>query len=348
MSAQWSFTLNMKNLWNRDEGAFPLNPDVETALANPYHLDQNAIGEMIDNSLNSSLAIRHTGSKMDFSSLTAYQSNYRYYANPVDGDFSPLDIISIINNYGKPWNKVSAWTEELRLSSAAASVSPWKWAAGSYLFLQKAPNKQGTHFGQYASLIGSPDSNYTIINTTQIKNQGLAFYGQLSYSLSKDWNITGGLRYDYQQSNAEVSGMYVPDGSPSGFFTQPDTSGKTTYHAWSPMLSVSYHPGDHAHLYISYNRGYRTGGLTQLSSDPSQPPLYPYQPEYSNNYELGLKTNYLENRFHANFSIFYNTVQDIQVPTLILPDAITVIKNAGGLKSSGVEGRDAGYFTARS
>ena len=140
---------------------------------------------MVDNSLNASLQIRHTGAKMDFSSLTAYQSNYRYYKTPVDGDFSPLDIISIVNNYGKPWNKVDAWTEELRLSSPTASVSPLKWAVGSYLFLQKAPNKQGVHFGADASLAGSPDSNYTIINTTQIKNKGLAFYGQLEYALSK-------------------------------------------------------------------------------------------------------------------------------------------------------------------
>ena len=337
LDATWSFTLNMKNLWNRDDGAFPLNPSVASAFTNPYHLDQNAIGEMIDNSLNSSLSIRHTGAKMDFSSLTAYQSNYRFYNTPIDGDFSPLDIISIVNNYGKPWNKVSAWTEELRLSSATASVSPLKWAAGTYLFLQQSPNKQGTHFGEDASLYGSPDSNYTIINTTQIKNQGLALYSQAEYAFSKNWNIRGGLRYDYQQSHAEVSGLYLPDGSPFGFPTQPDTTGKTTYHAWSPMLSLSFYPNEHAHIYASYNRGFRTGGLTQLSSDPSQPPLYPYQPEYSNNYELGLKTNYFENRFHANLAVFYNTVQDVQVPTLILPDAITVIKNAGGLTSKGFE-----------
>jgi iron complex outermembrane recepter protein len=327
----------MKNLWNRDQGAFPLNSSISDAFSKPYHLDQNAIGEMVDNTLNTSLVIRHTGEKMDFSSLTSYQSNYRYYKNPVDGDFSPLDAISIVNDYGKPWNKVNAWTEELRLSSAASSVSPLKWAVGSYLFLQKAPNKQGVHFGADAALVGSPDSNYTIINTTQIKNQGMAFYGQLEYALSKKFNLSGGLRYDYQESNAEVSGLYLPDGSPSGFPTQPDTSGKTTYHALSPMLSVSFHPNEHAHIYLSYNRGYRTGGLTQLSSDPSQPPLYPYQPEYSNNYEAGLKTNYFNNRLHASLAVFYTTVQDAQVPTLILPDAITVVKNAGGLVSKGFD-----------
>jgi iron complex outermembrane receptor protein len=337
MSPQWAFTLNMKNVWNRDNGAFPLNPSISDAFVNPYHLDQNAIGEMVDNSLNGSLQIRHTGNKFDFSSLTAYQSNYRYYKSPVDGDFSPLDIISIVNDYGKQWNKVNVWTEELRLSSAVASASPLKWAAGSYLFLQKAPTRQGVHFGADAGLVGSPDSNYTIISTTKIKNEGLAFYGELEYAFSDKIHVSGGLRYDYQQSNAEVSGLYLPDGSSSGFTTQADTSGKTNYHALSPMLSVSYYLHDNAHIYASYKQGYRTGGLTQLSSDPSQPPLYPYQPEYSYNYEIGFKTNYFNNRFHANLAVFYNTVKDVQVPTLILPDAITVVKNAGGLVSKGFE-----------
>jgi iron complex outermembrane receptor protein len=337
LNPQWSFTLNMKNLWNRDNGAFALNPSVADAFVNPYHLDQNAIGEMIDNTLNSSLMIRHTGAKVDFSSLTAYQSNYRIYEPSVDGDFSPLDAISIVNNYGKPWNKVNAWTEELRLSSATASLSPLKWSVGSYLFLQKAPNEQGVHFGADAAAVGSPDSNYTVINTTKIKNEGIAFYGQAEYAISKTFSVTAGIRYDYQQSSEEVSGLYLPDGSTTGFVTQPDTSGKASFNAISPMASVSYHVNENAHIYVSYNRGYRTGGLTQLSTDPTQPPLYPYQPEYSNNYELGFKSNYFSNRLHANLAIFYTTVQDAQIPTLILPDAITVIKNAGGLTSKGFE-----------
>ncbi len=337
LSPAWSFTLNMKNLWNRNQGAFTLNPSIADAFVNPFHLNQNAIGEMVDNTLNTSLMIRHGGAKVDFSSLTAYQSNYRYYYTPVDGDFSPADIISIVNNYGKKWNNVNTWTEELRLSSPAASVSSFKWAVGSYLFLQKVPNQQGVHFGADAGLAGSPDSNYTIINTTIIENKGLAFYGQAEYAFSERWKLAGGLRYDYQRSSSEVSGLYLPDGSTTGFTTQPDTSGKSDFHALSPMLSLTYQAGQYAHIYASYSRGYRTGGLTQLSSDPSQPPLYPYQPEYSNNYELGFKGNYFNNRLQANLALFYATVQDVQVPTLILPDAITVIKNAGGLTSKGFE-----------
>ena len=90
-------------------------------------------------------------------------------------------------------------------------------------------------------------------------------------------------------------------------------------------------------VYISYARGFRAGGLTQLSSDPSQPPLYAFKPENSNNYEAGFKNLFLDNRLRLNITAFYTTINNAQVPTLILPDAITITKNAGELRSLGAE-----------
>jgi iron complex outermembrane recepter protein len=74
-----------------------------------------------------------------------------------------------------------------------------------------------------------------------------------------------------------------------------------------------------------------------LSSDPSQPPLYPYKPEYSNNFEAGIKNSFLNNRLAINVTLFVTHVNDAQVPTLILPDAITITKNTGELNSRGAE-----------
>jgi iron complex outermembrane receptor protein len=65
--------------------------------------------------------------------------------------------------------------------------------------------------------------------------------------------------------------------------------------------------------------------------------LYRFKPEYSNNYEIGTKNNLLQNRLRINVSLFYSTIENAQVPTLILPDAITVTKNAGKLSSKGIE-----------
>ena len=335
---RWSVTLNVKHLANRNYGSFSLAPDKDAAFADPFKVNQNAVAKLVDNTFNTSLTANYAGTRFNFSSQTSYQSNYRYYATPIDGDFSPADAVTIINNYGNKWNNIKVVTEELRFTSPASSASRLKWTAGSYLFYQNVPNKQATHFGKDAALVGSPDSNYAIINTTTAKSQGAAFYAQGEYAVTKKLNFILGLRYDYQHSKEDVLGEYQPDASPIPVFeTQPDTSADVSYSAFSPKLSVSYHPVTGANLFATYSRGYRTGGLTQLGADPSQPPLYAYKPEYSNNFELGIKNTFLENRARANISFFYTTITDAQVPTLVLPSAITVTKNAGSLTSKGMD-----------
>src|SRR5579871_2586016 len=317
VNRDWAITLNVKHLDNRNYGSFPLAGSPDQAFANPFHVDQNAVTKLVDNTLNSSLSVSYSGKHFNFSSQTSYQSNYRYYTTPIDGDFSPYDAVTVINNYGNKWNNVKVWTQEFRFTSPASSVSKLKWTAGTYLFYENIPNKQATHFGADAAIVGSPDSNYAIVNTTKAKSLGAALYAQGTYSVSKTTDIIFGLRYDYQHSKEEVLGEYLPDGSPTPVFqTQPDTSGSTSYNAVSPMLSIAFHPVSTTNLYATYSRGYRTGGLTQLGSDPSQPPLYAYKPEYSDNYEIGIKNTFFENKFRANLAFFYTKISDVQVPTL--------------------------------
>lgn len=338
VNRQWALTLNVKHLYNRNDGAFPLAGSAADAFAHPFTVDQDAVAKLIDNTFNSALSVSYTGRHFNFSSQTSYQSNYRYYKTPIDGDFGPIDGITIINNYGPAWNKVKVTTQEFRFSSPAAAASPWKWTAGAYLFYQSAPNKQATHFGRDAAYVGSTDTNYAIINTTHASSEGAAVYGQATYSFNKKTDLGFGLRYDYQHSREEVLGEYQPDASPTPIFqTQPDTAGHVSFSAFSPMVRLAYHITDHTHLYAVYSRGYRTGGLTQLSSDPSQPPLYTYRPEYSDNFEIGAKNNLWKDRLLVNVALFYTLVSDAQIPTLILPDAITVTKNAGRLSSKGAE-----------
>jgi iron complex outermembrane recepter protein len=335
-ATNWQVTLNLKHQENRNNGTFPLAGTVEDAFASPYKIQQNAVAKMIDNTLNASLFINHSGAGLNFSSLTAWQTNHRYYNAPLDGDFSPLDIITIANNYGNKWNNVKAFTQEFRFTSPANTTSSLKWTTGVYLFHQYIPNKQATHYGSDAGIYGVPDTNFSTINTSKGKNNGIAFYGQLTYSISKKLNLVGGLRYDYENRKLDVEGEYAKDGEVS-FITLPDTSATLNFNAVSPKFGLNYAASLNTNLYLTYSRGFRTGGLTQLSSDPSQPPLYPYKPEYSNNIEAGIKNSFFHDKFELNITAFYTHVTDAQVPTLILPDAITVTKNTGKLNSKGVE-----------
>ena len=333
-----AFTLNVKYQNNRNDGAFPLVNGDSAAFSNPFHLDQNAVARMIDRTSNISLIASYTGRQFNFSSQTAYQSNHRYYDKPLDGDFTDSDRVTIINNYGNNWNKVKVLTQEFKLTSPAAAVSKLKWTVGSYLFYQDNPAKQAVHFGKDTAGIGVPDTDFSIISSTKGKSYGVAFFGQLTYAVSNKLNIIAGLRYDYEKKKYDVLGEYAKDPDPTPLFeTRPDTSASVNFNAFSPKFGLSYNINTHSDIFTTYSRGYRTGGLTALSSDPSQPPLYPYKPEYSNNIEAGIKNNLLNNRLQLNVTAFLTYVTDAQVPTLILPDAVTVTKNAGKLTSKGIE-----------
>ena len=159
-----SVTLNVKHHANRNDGAFALSPDPETAFEEPFIVNQNALTTLIDNTLNTSLNIHHAGAVANFTSLTTFQSNHRYYDDPIDGDFSPMDIITIVNNYGKDWNNVKVWTQEFKFTSAPSS-SRWQWTAGTYLFYQDSPNKQASHFGENGDLYGAQPFT-SVVNTT--------------------------------------------------------------------------------------------------------------------------------------------------------------------------------------
>lgn len=336
LNEKWTVSANFKHQINRNWGAFPLVNGVEAAFENPYKLSQNAVGKMIDNTSNASVVVQHRSNRILFSSQTAFQKNYRYYNSPLDGDFSPADAVSIINNYGKEFNNVTVWTQEFRLSNLPAAGQKFSWSTGAYLFTQSAPVKQATYFGDDAELLGAPTTNFSTITTSSAKNRGVAFYGQGTYKLTSALSVVAGLRYDYERKQLGVLGEYQPDGM-DAFVTQPDTSATAGFSAVSPKIGLSYAVNERARIFANYTRGFRTGGLTALGSDPSQPPLFSYKPEYSNNIELGFRQELLDRKIRWGVTLFYTELTDAQVPTLVLPDAVTITRNTGKLLSRGVE-----------
>lgn len=334
-SESFGLTLNVKHYANRNNGPFALSSSPDDALAFPFQLSQNATTTMVDNIFNASLTANYTGRGFNFTSSSAYQKNYRYYTTPIDGDFSPLDAVSIINNYGNKFNKVEVATQEFRFSSPA-SASNWRWTTGLYGFYRYSPTKSGTHFGADAAAVGSPLTDFTSINSNIERAYGAAVYGQVVYLINPQWDITAGARYDYEHKKNRVMGEFQPDGA-DPIITQNDTSATANFNAFTPKFSIGYHPTESNNLYATYSRGFRAGGISQLGSDPSSPPLFNYKPEYSNNYEVGSKNLLFNNRVRFNVSLFYISINNAQVPTLILPDAITLTRNAGKLRSKGAE-----------
>ena len=332
----WSIQADVKMYNGSNNGAFPLAGSISSALENPYVLSQNQLATMKDKTSNASIVLRHKGEKTDLIIQSSRQRNYRYYTNSLDADFSPADIVGIYNNYGKDFNNVNVLTNEVRLSSSNQQDSKFSWTVGAYQFIQDNPTKQATAFGKDAGLFGVPDTDFAIISTNIGMNTGLAGFANASLKVNDKFQINAGLRLDNENRKLTVGSVYEKQPNIS-FTTAEDTTGKSSYSAFTPKIGIQYNFAENGIFYLNYNRGFRSGGLTGISSDPSQIPLSSFNPEFSNMFEAGIKGANSNGRFQYGFVVFLNQVNNIQTPTLILPDAITITRNSGKLNSSGLE-----------
>ena len=148
-------------------------------------------------------------------------------------------------------------------------------------------------------------------------------------TIDEKLDLTAGLRYDYEDKDADISTMFESGGM---VLTSSQTRISDSYDEWVPNFSVAYHFNDDAMGYARAARGFKAGGFN-LSAPAGQ---QVFGPETSWTYEAGVKTNWCNDRIQFNAAFFYIDWNDLQ---LSLFDAMSggYIDNAGGATSQGVE-----------
>jgi len=334
-SDKWSFTLNGKAQQSSNNGAFPYALDGQLALAKPYETSQNATGEERRNFYNASLTAQHYGKYFDITSVSAYQYVNRFiYNGDWDGDWTTYDVLGV-RYFGEPTDNYAAtFTQELRLSSPTDSNSPLKWTAGA--FYMNHPDRENgvTIMGAAAAVVlQDPYAPYELHTPAKLDNSGFALFGQATWSLTPRLDITAGLRYDWETKILHTETSMIKEGLPVTPVVPP-TRMEGKYKAFSPKLNMAYKLSPEALLYATYSKGFRAGGLNNRNFDPD---YAAYDPEYSNNFEMGTKTTWLDNRMTANLTVFYIDWQDMQATAFTQSSASIVIQNAGNAKSKGIE-----------
>jgi len=127
-------------------------------------------------------------------------------------------------------------------------------------------------------------------------------------------------------ANSTLVGSFVANGGEQ--WTEP--GGK---------LSVDYKITPDVMLYGYYARGFKSGGFNGRITDPLD--IGPFQPEYIDTFEVGMRSDWLDRRLRANIGVFYSKWDDMQVPQSVFrgnpPVASSTILNAASAKSQGVE-----------
>ncbi|ASK29983.1 hypothetical protein CEY12_07620 [Chryseobacterium sp. T16E-39] len=317
-----SMTLNVKGEYNDIMGVFPYVQGGTAALANPYVVNYNGTNQEKRKLLSTSLQVVYKKDKTELSSVTGYTYMSDVYKD-YDVDYSPYNAIT----FEVPSAPQNTLTQEFKIVTDFSDQ--FKFTGGAFGFFDQKESLNQYIYGPDAAAF-DPNAPYVSGIHSNKKTYGISSFANLSYALSKEWLLTGGIRYDYEKRNLLFSTDMEKAPNPLMILT-PETKIDGHNGAFSPKLSVSYNPAEDLLFYATYSRGYRSGGFNMYTSNAAR---LNFKPEYTNNYEVGMKSEWFKKRLRANVAVFYTYWKD-QQQTLSLPENLT--DNVGELVNKGLE-----------
>ena len=165
-----------------------------------------------------------------------------------------------------------------------------------------------------------------------------ALFGEATYQLTDQFSFTGGVRYTNDEKNGQFNAT-----SPNQIFP---LIGARAEESFGPVdisdeevtyrINLSYRPTDDVMLFATHSTGFKSSGF---NTDGVFPALTPedrlFEAETSNNYEFGVKSQFLDNTLQANVTAYRTDYKNFQDRSF---DGVSfLVRNVGELRSQGVE-----------
>ena len=260
-------------------------------------------------------------SAFNLRSISAYHKQDVY--SQVDFDLSP--------NHGshqtfKPSQKT--FSEELQLLSPDGAKLTW--VTGLYYYQDTS--------GYHPVFIDYPQPNAAHLNDTTIdsemKTKSWSAFGQTTIPLGAQTRLTLGVRYTNDKRDFRLD-QTAPAAPPANISqVGSETWPKTTFRA-----GVDHRFTQDALAYVQVSTGFKSGLFNPMTvqSVPGQPASVPLavQPEKVTAYEVGLKSDWLNNRVRFNIAAFYYDYKDQQVNAFI--GSTRTLLNAAASKIKGID-----------
>lgn len=276
------------------------------------------------------------------------QSDYADYAYFYDKLFGSGEFI--YDNMGNPINpnqyivstdRFTKQSHELRLASPGENRV--RFIGGLFYQVQKHNIEQNYVIDGLADVLTVTGTDSDIWYTKQIrKDRDYAIFGELAADVTDKLTVTLGARifrynntlvgffgysagYSSRTGEAACFGPPIVGGSPC---TNLDKGTKDT--DFTHRINLTYKFNDDVLLYGTVSRGFRPGGINRRGSLP------PYQPDFIDNYEIGLKSTLFDRRVRFNMAVYQLNWTGIQL-SFLGANGLTEIRNAGDARIRGAE-----------
>jgi len=160
---------------------------------------------------------------------------------------------------------------------------------------------------------------YANLGIYDIKGDSYGLFSHIDYKINNKLSILGGLRYDKNDISFKEDAKNINIDS--------------SYSEVSPKIGLKYNLNKNNMFYTTISKGYKPGGF--YTPTPS-----PYSKKYDKetlwSYEIGSKSNLLDNKLILNTSIYYMKIDDMQVINNVNA-AFAYMSNAAKATSKGFE-----------
>ena len=270
----------------------------------------------------------HALGEFTFTSVSAYRKFNQDFATGTYSWLTPLD-----SGAATGYTHLKQYSQELRIESPTKGL--FDYVAGLY-FMNDVVKTRITNQAVPVIATGTTFGRDYI---SDVDTDNYAAFGEVSANLNDHFKLTAGARQTHEKVDLSIVGLpalgQTRTGHPVG--TTTDSMSANNF-SW--RLGAQWNFDADRMLYTSYSTGYKGPGFNVNTSVLGD--AQPLRPEIAKNYEVGLRSQFLDRRVTANLTVFHTQLDDFQtqggfnVPGQ--PLARVILLNAGSLRSQGVEG----------
>ncbi len=221
---------------------------------------------------------------------------------------------------------VGKFTEELRLASGPGQALEWQLGAFYTRESSDLDETLPTFFLSNGASTGLPALDNVTLDSLYREWSG---FGQFAYHFNQAFDLALGGRWsENKQSEAETTGGLLV--GPTSVTTAESTGTDFTY-----SIAPRWHVNDATMVYARVASGYRPGGPNALPPTAPVTVEHQYQSDSTLNYELGTRTNLLDNRLSIDVAAFLINWHRIQLFQVV--DGFGINANGGTAQSKGAE-----------
>jgi len=218
-------------------------------------------------------------------------------------------------------------SHELRLTYDAGEAL--SFVLGAYYWESEYEIRMRSWIG-----FATPGVIVDIPQTTQQETESKAIFFEGDYRLTDQLVLTLGGRYtEDEKLSKQFGAVYTVNDQ---FSSHPSAK----WDEFTPKVGMRYHIDDDTMVYGTYSIGYRAGGFNGRVASVEEA-RQPYDPETLENYEVGLKSQFMDNRLRFNAAAFYMKYEDkqeeLQLPSASGTGQKTVVVNPSTATIQGLE-----------